>query len=345
MDEFIKFPAAERTQFFSVSADRLGLPVHIIEKDFWVCWTLDLLFSLDEIGDVLTFKGGTSLSKVYHVIKRFSEDIDLSIEKSFFGFMDERDPENAGSNKKRNALLAELSKACRAYVNSDILGALSGAMSRTLQDNESWSLSVDSSDPDRQTLIFEYPPSGENVREAYVSPVIKIEFGARGEHWPVSNRVIKTYLEESVEDSVNSSVEVRVLNVERTFWEKATILHMFAHYPEDKKVPIRQSRHYYDLYCLLESNLCESAKSDKGLLDRVAEHKSIYFRAAWAKYELAKPATLRLIPDERVLKEMAEDYKRMESMFFDSPPDWEKIISVIRSFENDFNSIRSEQCS
>jgi hypothetical protein len=164
-----------------------------------------------------------------------------------------------------------------------------------------------------------------------------MEFGARSDHWPVSMQTIKPYLQEAIPESVDGKTFIRVLNVERTFWEKATILHMYAHYPEGKEIQSRQSRHYYDMYCLINSEFCELARNDIELLKRVADHKTIYFRSGWACYDKASPGTLKLIPGEEVLSKMADDYKAMEVMFFDVPPSWEDILGTLKEFEEEFN--------
>lgn len=340
MSNFLKLPHEERWKYFLVAADKIGLPAYLIEKDFWVCWILEKLFTSYEFSEYLTFKGGTSLSKVYSLIKRFSEDIDLSIEKSFFGFKNDKDPEKAPSAKKRNLLLEELGNACKNCVQEIIFPKLQREIESEIPERESWKISIDKNDPDGQTLLFTYPILEKRQTERYVNPVVRMEYGARAEHWPVSNKIIRPYVQEAIADSVEADVDLRVLDIERTFWEKATILHMFAHYPEGKRIPIRQSRHYYDFYCMANSDLCTSAKTDLDLLLRVAEHKTVYFRAAWARYDLAKPGSLKLIPEEWVLEKMAEDYNRMEVMFFEPPPKWTDMISSLQEFENQFNSTR-----
>jgi hypothetical protein len=139
-------------------------------------------------------------------------------------------------------------------------------------------------------------------------------------------------------DKINEAeVVVRVLNAERTFWEKATILHSIAHYPVGKTTPVRMSRHYYDFFKMLETPLKEEASKTLDLLNRVAIHKSIFFRAGWAKYNEAKPGSLRLIPSKERIKDLTEDFQQMKEMFFENPGTFEHIIDELASFEKIFN--------
>ena len=177
-----------------------------------------------------------------------------------------------------------------------------------------------------------------DVSITYIQQAVKIEMGSRSDHWPVELKTLTSIVSEQMPKAIAShEVSVRVLTAKRTFWEKATILHMYAHLPESKPVPKRQSRHYYDFYRLLGSPFKAEALGELSLLDRVAEHKGIYFRAAWAKYELAKKGSLRLMPEEGVLKEMQRDYDAMREMFFGQVSDWDEIVESIKSFEKDFN--------
>lgn len=160
----------------------------------------------------------------------------------------------------------------------------------------------------------------------------------RSEHWPVSQRSIKSYVKEALKDKVTEAeVLVRVLNAERTFWEKATILHQYAHLPEGKQLPARISRHLYDFFQLLNSAVKDDALKDLGLFTRVAEHKSIYFTSSWANYDSARKGTLRLLPPTRVLSELENDYGLMKDMFFRDIPDWSQILKVVEKFEREFN--------
>jgi hypothetical protein len=327
----------ERELYFDASVNESGLPFEIIEKDFWVVWILERLFSLPDLNDHLTFKGGTSLSKVYGIIQRFSEDVDLSIEKEFFGFDNANDPEKAVSKKKQRLALGNLSTACSRYVQNDLMTALRVAISQKLETAEGWKLIVDAEDPDGQTLQFEYPSTTEN--NAYIRPSVKIELGARSEHWPVGKHKIQSYSKSILKEKIEEpEVWVKVLEAKRTFWEKATILHQYAHLPQDKKLPPRISRHYYDFFCLLKSEIKSCALGDCELLDRVAIHKSIYFASAWANYGAAKKGSLSLSPPPSFLNDLERDFGLMKDMFFGSVPEWNAILKVIRDFEIEFNS-------
>jgi hypothetical protein len=338
MNEIHLLSKNERVLFFRTASEIMNMPFEIIEKDYWVVWVLERLFSLEKLKPHLTFKGGTSLSKVYGLIDRFSEDIDLSIEREFFGFGAPHDPEQAPSKKKQNALIDNLSKACTNYVQTQMLADLKDAFAAKLGTTDEWQVFPDQEDSDAQTLLFEYP--SEASKTGYIRPLVKIEIGARSDHWPVSEHKIQSYAKEALKEKIHESeICVRVLNAERTFWEKATILHQYAHLPEDKKLPPRMSRHFYDFFRLINSEIKEKALIETSLLKRVATHKSIYFASGWASYNTAQKGTLKLIPPLHILKELQKDYDLMEAMFFREIPEWPFILTTIEKFEKEFNNI------
>jgi hypothetical protein len=214
-------------------------------------------------------------------------------------------------------------------------------ISSELHRSDGWRLLVNEDDPDGQTLWFEYPSNAST--EGYIRPSVKIEIGARSEHWPVSEYKIQSYLKEALKEKViEPAVSVRVLNAERTFWEKATILHQYAHLPQGKKPPIRLSRHLYDFYCLLNSPVKQKALNEIGLLERVSTHKSIYFASAWANYQTAQKGTLKLSLPTHHLAELERDYRLMKAMFFGKIPEWEQILTDIQEFEAEFNKSNKE---
>jgi hypothetical protein len=206
MKSIISLSDIQRRQLFEGAAQRAGMQEIILEKDFWVCWTLRELFALPGIGEHLIFKGGTSLSKAWGAIARFSEDIDISLSREWLGFGGERDSEKAGSNKKTEAALENLTNACIAKIASDILPALKTSAERHL-GNDGWNIWVDAGDP--QTLRFKYPSSfGQSAAQlAYVPREVKIEFGARSDDWPADMRPIRPYVAEAFPDRIADAVE------------------------------------------------------------------------------------------------------------------------------------------
>lgn len=339
MDDFAKIAIEEKEPYFEKAASIKGVTDLIIEKDLWVTWTLKRLFSIPGIKENLTFKGGTSLSKVYNLIERFSEDIDLSVEKKYLGFGDDSDPEKVEGSKNKKAVLQELADKCKEFVQTELLTKLTSSMKTELEGiKDTWKLEVDPDTADGQSLLFHYPTSGKIKKSKYVRKVVKIELGAKSDHWPVEDPEVMPILEEVINGTLDDPVvKIKVLKAERTFWEKATILHVFAHYPEGKSVQERQSRHYYDFFKLLKSDIKGRAEVDINLLDRVTTHKLFYFKAAWARYEDAKKGTLKLIPEKWVSDEMEKDYKAMEEMFYGEKVLWRDIVKEIEEFEKSFN--------
>src|SRR6266581_5004125 len=160
MDTFARRPAVDRATYFREAAARMGLPPHVIEKDFWICWMLKRLFSLECLKENLLFKGGTSLSKAYRVIRRFSEDIDISIRRDSLGFGGERDPANPElSNKARAHQVDALADAAKSQIFEKVSPELD-QMIRNQGVSEGWTLTKDDTDPDQQSLAFAYPRTG-----------------------------------------------------------------------------------------------------------------------------------------------------------------------------------------
>ena len=338
MDEFAKLPSDERRLYFEQAAARLGMSAQIVEKDFWVCWSLRRLFSLDEFRNHLTFKGGTTLSKVYRVIGRFSEDVDVAIERGFLGFGGDNEPEKGGSGKEQQRRIARLKEACQAAVVDRLQPQLHEAVTAALGDDTGWSLPLDPLDPDRQSLLFHYPPAIKGSLSPYFAASVKIDLGARSDHFPAENATVTPYLSDVIPEVLsNAQVSVRVLTAARTFWEKVTILHMLHHQPEGKEIAPWMSRHYYDVFRLSQSGVRQQALDAIDLLDRVADFKRVFFKAGWAKYDEARPGTLRLIPGEQFIGRLTRDYAKMQPMFFSPPPPFEKILAHLPELENLIN--------
>jgi predicted nucleotidyltransferase component of viral defense system len=338
MDTVLQLGPRQRIELFSETARQTGFDAVIVEKDFWVCWTLKELFRLPDIGEHLIFKGGTSLSKVYKIIERFSEDIDISIDRSFLGFGGGNEPEAGTSNKERQRRIEGLKAACQQKIAKELHPALEAVIKAKVRLNETWALRNDTNDPDQQTLLFEYPTSFETNSVGYVRRLVKIEMGARADHWPSENRTITPYVAEQFPRGFKEgSCAVKVLSAERTFWEKATILHAEFHRPAEKPMPDRFSRHYCDFSEMIRRGVGKSAVTKPDLLARVAQHKNLFFKTSWARYAEAVKGTLRIVPPEHRLKGLREDYAKMQQMFFGEPPAFDNIFALLRQWEAEFN--------
>jgi hypothetical protein len=340
MDKFIQLNNKDKRAYFEVAAADLNVMPQLIEKDFWVCWVLKTLFSLPTSGDHLTFKGGTSLSKGYDVIRRFSEDVDVSIERTFLSSEASIEPDKDESNKENKRRLERLQIACKEKISNTLISELKKSIGATIVDKKSWNLELDSKDALGQTVLFSFPHSLTSSMESYVKSAVKIEFGSRAAHWPVENMTIIPYVANTSDDVSVEGASVRVLAAERTFWEKATILHMVHNYPEGKNVPPRMSRHYYDLFAMVNTPIYEKALEKISLLKDVSNHKALFFKANWAHYEEAKPGCLKLLPREDQIKQLKTDYRQMQEMFFEAPPLFENILKKLKTVENEISKMK-----
>jgi hypothetical protein len=352
MDEFARRPADERLAYISEAAARRDLQPFIIEKDFWVCWTLRRLVQSQELAGQLTFKGGTSLSKAYQIIERFSEDIDLTIAHEAPFLSQVKPPMDADiSGNERQRRTKSLKVAAQSYVREIAKPNLETAIAEALGTNQGWDVVLDPNDPDAQTLLFRYPklvsygagfgrgdygagPSSEG--EGYIKPSIKLEFGARGETEPWEVMPISPYLAAEFPDELpDATTEVPTLSVVRTFWEKATILHALYHGSNLRR---EMSRHYYDTVMLDEHGIAEAALAEPALLKRVVRNKSLMFADAKASYETARLGTLRLLPTDDLRGRLKEDYAAMAVMFMSPPPAFEDLMERLARLEEHLNA-------
>jgi hypothetical protein len=297
------------------------------------------LFAHPEFGGQLVFKGGTSLSKVFGVIGRFSEDIDLSVSPPFLG-VSEESVEQAQSRNKRMERMQELERACIERVREDFLPALEQIAGEVLgerSEGRPWmEFQVDTT-VHSPVVLFHYP-CNEPTGFGYLSRFVKMEFGSLTDQKPTRTYAIRPWVAEVFPKQLEDfRCELVALGLERTFWEKATILH--AEYHRDPAKPIRDrfSRHYSDMAALARPSIAESALSLPDLCQHVANWKSRFFPANWARYELAKPGTIHLAPPEFRVAELEKDYQTMKDMFLVTPPTFESVITVVSDLEHEIN--------
>ncbi len=341
MEGFLQQPSERRRLICEQAEEHLNLPAISLEKDFWVCWILGELFDIPVWGKNITFKGGTSLSKCWSLISRFSEDIDIVIDREFLGFGGDDSPEKASSKKKRKKRLAELKSVAQHKIHSELGPLLKERISTALPESDIWKLSPASreEDPGDQTILFNYPTALDKG-QSYIRRVVKIELGARSDSEPVSVQKINPYLFEVYPDILGpTSIHVRALAPERTFWEKAMLLHEERCRPPDKKRKPRMARHYYDLWCLITKGIAAKAAERMDIFERAAYHREIYFRWSWMDYSTLAKGKLQLVPFPDQEAEWRRDYNAMGiEMFFGKVPEFSEILQVTREFQDNFNS-------
>jgi len=331
---FIQFDSDEKRTYIQQAATILkGRNPVIVEKDFWVSWMLELLFKMPEMADSLVFKGGTSLSKVYNAIKRFSEDIDLSIMPSLLG-TDEEYLEEAPTKKQSKKRSNALKRQCTEFVKGEMLSLLQKRVIDVLGD-DNW---VEFHEGNPPFLAFKYT-TVLTGSDSYLTPYVKLEFSSLTDQQPVGRHQIQSMISEAFPGAIDEGhARVTVLDVERTFWEKATILHAEFHRSEDEIMPDRYARHFADLanLCRHEAKTLALARPD--LLERVAYHKERFFRAAWARYDLARPGSLHLIPPDFRMDEIRKDYIAMQDMYYGTPFTFDEVCYELKILENEINN-------
>jgi hypothetical protein len=334
-------PARERELFFRQYQQRRGVDPVIAEKDFWVCWLLGRIFDQAKLADACVFKGGTSLSKVFNAIARFSEDIDLAIIPSSLGWT-ESDLDDAPSRTKRDDRMAQLEDACATAIQNLWKPVLEQAVQALLgrpPDRADW-LSYNFDETGQSPVLrFTYPgalPRGV----AYIAREVKIEFGSLTDQRPIGRHPIQAFIGELAPDTFSDfKAEVVALELERTFWEKATILHADFHRPADRPMRDRHARHYADFAALWRHGPAKAARSRLDLLKRVRVHKSRFFSSGWANYATAVPGTLRLAPPVHRVEALRRDYEAMRQMFLNEPLSFGEVLAILKEAEAELNHI------
>ncbi len=342
MSRFTDLPAGEKEVYIRETAARLNLVPQIVEKDFWVCWTLKLLFSRSEFAAHLVFKGGTSLSKVFKVIARFSEDIDLSIGLPLLGFEESFLAAEASASRTRRHL-EQVEAKCAAFVQNEFRLTMENVIRETLGPRAGggdW-LEYDLDGATKSPVLrFRYPASiPPEVSAGYIEQTVKMELGSLTDQRPAGQHRIAPLMAEIVAEGTfeDFSSEVVALEVERTFWEKATILHAEFHRPETQGLKDRMARHYADFAALWKHPSGMLARSQFDLLARVVTFKSRYYPSKWARYDLAQPGTLRLCAATARMGKLEKDYQQMAVMYFQDPLEFAQIIETLREAENAIN--------
>ncbi|MFT4571566.1 MAG: hypothetical protein ACI91F_002457 [Candidatus Binatia bacterium] len=331
----------DRRDVFLATAAERGLPAHHVEKDFWVCLVLDILHNGLPVEHPRSFfKGGTSLAKVWELINRFSEDIDIIIDRSKWCGDEILDPfcnDEETSKKERTRRFERLQAKCANYVGGDLRGVLEHSLNEMLGGCE-----VEVDPADELTLLVGYPTLTGSASSLYVKPKVKIEAGARGATAPKQNCSVEPYIDQLWSGGSLQVDGISTITAERTFWEKVVILHGIHCGYRDEGRGLndrhRLSRHYYDVAKILESPTGESALDDIALLDHVAKHNDIAFPQAWKKFSEAKPGTLVVIPPGGLREAIRKDYELMEDMIVGDAESIEWVLERLERIHERINT-------
>lgn len=333
--DVISVAANERLDLFLTTANRLGTPIGNVEKDFWVCWTLNALYHERPTGGPrLLFKGGTSLSKAHGLIERFSEDIDVTVFRDDLDEPASVEELEALSNRKRRAKLDAIRDACRAYIT----GPLRNFLTANLADATGGAgrVEIDEADADGQTLLVWYPEV-EPRDGAYVRPAVRIESGAKSALDPNHPATIRPYVADDVENLDLAIADVTTIDAERTFWDKVVIAHglrrWFERRGELRQEGQRVSRHFYDLHCLFGSDVGKQALADGALGEDCVRHARMFFNRPDYDLASAVAGSFALAPAAAMTDALERDYANTTAMIFGDAPRFQDILKSITEIE------------
>lgn len=346
---FLTASAEDRRGAFLATAGRLGTGEVNVEKDFWVCWTLNALFhGLPTDRPRLLFKGGTSLSKGYGLISRFSEDVDVTVFRDDLGQAASVTELQALSGKKRKAKLEEIKAACQAYIAGPLREQLAALLADSLavagQAAGDARVEPDPDDPDGQTLLVWYPPVSATQDGAYVRPAVKIESGAKSALDPNRPLTIRPYVDDDLPELDLSVADVVTVDPERTFWDKVVIVHGLRRWFERRGAlrggGQRVTRHYYDLYRLMGASIGQAAVADLALGQDCVAHARMFFNSPDLDLATAAPGTFALTPTADMREPLERDYAAMGGMIFGDVPSFKDVMAAVGELEARLNEAK-----
>jgi hypothetical protein len=330
-ESYLRLALDDQAEILNALAPELGRNAVVLEKDVWVCWVLQHLFQMPDRLP-MAFKGGTSLSKAFDAIHRFSEDVDVTLD--YRGLDSSVDPFDPGTSKTR---ISKFSDSLKGFVQQHVHDVVVPHLREKLQA-EVEGARVDVSGNGEEVRVY-YPSAVDRAGD-YLRESVLIEFGGRNITEPNAKHELRPYIAERLPDLDLPSATVTVLAPERTFWEKATLIHAECHRPDLKASADRLSRHWYDLARLADNEIGSNALSNRALLAKVVKHKEVFFRYSFSNYGACLTGNLRLVPDEPLLKALEVDLRAMidGGMFYGVAPTFDAVIDRIRALEATINA-------
>ncbi len=329
MNSILNIPEEELQLVINNTADRLHLSPAIIEKDIWVCIVLEYLFSVFAYRGHIVFKGGTSLSKVYHIIERFSEDIDLALDWKVLGYA-QNQPYEDRSNTAQQRFNEALNEDTKVFLKEKMLPILQNDF-KSILNNRKFEFYMDWTD--EQTICFDYP---KYHSDSSILQVIRLEIGCLAEPVPAEEKTIKSYVSEAYPEVFSEEIKVVAVDSLRTFYEKITILHKEAN-RTNGKYPQRYSRHFYDVYKMLQTDLKYRSLERLDLLYSVVAFKKKFYASHFARYDEIMQGNIKLVPGREAIEAFSKDYEHMKNMLFGERIPFEEIIKELAIYEKELN--------
>lgn len=333
MIDWLKIEDQRKKQVYEQVSANEGLPPAAIEKDFWVTLVLESVFELEQAKSIV-FKGGTSLSKGWNLIQRFSEDVDLAVDRKAFGF-----DGKLGSSKR-----TKLRKAIREFVVDEFTPALTGNLRDKRAEVEVEVKESKSSDQDPSIIEIAYPSVTEPI--GYLKPRVLIEVSARSLFEPNENKEL-TPLVSSVFSQLDILLKPAIIPCvlpKRTFLEKVFLLHEeFQKNPDEMRAE-RLSRHLYDIEAIMDTDHGKEALSDEDLYIDIVNHRKHLTKIIGLDYEKHMPRFINLIPPDKSIKEWGNDYRSMqESMIYGESVSFKELIDRMSELMKRINQLEFER--
>lgn len=334
---FYNIEKKEKELIFQGIANKIGIPAYAAEKDWWVMQTLSIVFQM-EVGKYLVFKGGTSLSKGWNLIKRFSEDIDLALDRAFLGFKEELSGEQ----------VKKLRSASHEYISQDFFPALQkefkerGFSDVKFELIEEWKEKENAPKDEPVSILIHY--SEVIPHQGYIKPNVKLEIGSRALKEPFTLMALNSFVYQlyKVQGFVEEIPEIPTVDPERTFLEKLFLLHEEFHKPLEKIRVDRLSRHIYDLFYLSKTEHAENAIQNQELYETIVAHRRMFSRVGQVDYNLLNPLTIDPIPIKEVMEKWEKDYETMrgEMIYGEKAPNFKELIENLMVLKERLSNVK-----
>lgn len=329
MSKFYQIPTEEKIKILRDAGEKTNLPAYAVEKDWWVVQTLAILFET-EVGQHMVFKGGTSLSKAWGIIDRFSEDIDLAVDRKFYGF--------EGDLKKKQR--TNLRKKANTYITQSLYPEMESRFKERDLDVKLELEEITTSDQDPLIIHVNYPNLIESP--GYLKPRVQVELGCRSLIEPFSVRAISSILDENYPEAsfAEPPIHIPTVDPERTLLEKIFLLHEEFQRSDEKIRVDRMSRHLYDIYKLAASPFGEKVLDNQELYSEIVQHRHSFTKLGGVDYKLHNPATINPIPPAELIDAWAQDYRTMqEQMIYADSPEFGEMLDSIQSYIRKINQL------